>query len=177
MAIQLKVFIKIFINMGINIESILMTVKDEIVTALEHIENPFDEDECVANLKQMKHIVIRDAKHITESGYAYHVSVSVPNTDVWKERLEKSLGISYTGCSTSLNVIDNGKKLEFGMPVAKSTVAEQIRNRLDDMGFDEIPENVWNDVLADEQYETTSKEIARQFAAADINAAMKLDVC
>lgn len=149
-------------------------IKQAVLTALHDMSNPYEEDECVASLKEEK-IEIRDAKYIQKSGYAYHVSVTVPNTKLWMEKLKSSLGISFVGSRQDVRVIND--QLEFGIPVAISSVASSIIESLRDrynINVNLIPEKTWELIQETKEYEAAEKEIARQFAASDIMAALKL---
>jgi hypothetical protein len=156
----------------------MVTYRD-ILAALDLIENPYEEDDCIVALKNEKNIIIRGPEFITESGYAYHVSVTVPNTQKWREKLEKSLGVSYTGCKPDINVVDG--RLEFGLPIPISEVVNIINMRLSDeanINIDNIPEKIWNKVAESDNYKESEKEVARQQAAGVVIDSLHLkDIC
>jgi hypothetical protein len=152
--------------------------RDRILTTLEDIENPYEEDACIVGLKDERNIVVRGKEFITESGYAYHVSVTVPDTKKWRERLEASWGISFKGSTPDVKVIDG--RLEFGIPVPISQVANDVRGELEARGIDvgSIPERIWTEITGTTEYIDAEKEIARQTAANQIIEGLHLkDVC
>jgi hypothetical protein len=148
---------------------------NDVMHALYEITSLYDEPCEIVDLKEEYCIEIREAKYITESGYAYHVSVMVPNNETWKKALKGSWGISYVGSEPDIKTI--GKHIEFGLPVAFSEVVNDIREELKGKGIsiDEFSEKEWVNIQDSKQYEDAAHQVAREIAAFSIQSGVQKD--